>query len=321
MSALVPWLLVAAGLFLLFYGGEFLVKGAARLALRLGITPLVVGLTVVAFGTSCPELFVSIRAALEGQGDIAIGNIVGSNISNIGLILALCAAVYPLKVAVQILRFDMPVLLGVSTVFLLMLLDGALSRIEGLALVVGLLVYLVVVVRMSRKEHRPEVDAEFAEGVPKPDGGAWKEPAFILAGLVALAFGARFLIDGASTLARAFGLSEAVIGLTIVSVGTSLPELSTSLVAAFRKEGDIAVGNVVGSNLFNILCIGGLSGALVPFSSPGVGLVDFGVMMAFTIVLLPLMRTGFTIRRWEGLVLVAAYVGYIAWLLAKDQSA
>ncbi len=321
MTALLPWLSVVAGLVLLYFGGEWLVKGSARLALRLGLTPLVVGLTVVAFGTSSPELFVSLQAVLAGRGDIAIGNVVGSNIGNIGLILAICALVFPLRVAMQILRVDMPVLLVVSLALCLVLLDGAVARWEAALLLAGLVAYLVFVIRLARREGQPEVRAEFEESMPEPGGSLALDLATVVAGLVLLGFGARFLVDGATEIARAVGMSEVVIGLTIVAVGTSLPELSASLVAALRKEGDIAVGNIVGSNLFNILGIVGMAGLVQPFAAAGIAPLDLIVMIGFALVLLPLMKTGFTIQRWEGALLLAGYVGYLAWLLLRPAAA
>ena len=321
MSPFMQWLLIASGLVFLFLGGETLVKGAARVALRFGLKPLVVGLTVVAFGTSSPELFVSVKTTLGGQGDIAVGNIVGSNIGNIGAILALCALVYPMRVAVQVLRFDMPVMLGTSVLFLALLFDGTLNRIEGIVLCALLIAYVVIILRMARKEKAAQVEAEYLEAMPAVKGSVWMDLLLIAVGLVLLAFGAQFLIDGASAIARSFGMSEAVIGLTIVSLGTSLPELSTSLIAALRKEGDIAVGNVVGSNIFNVLSIGGLSASIVPLSSAGVRLLDYGVMVAFAAVLLPFMKTGFVVRRWEGFVLLATYAGYLTYLLLKTPAA
>lgn len=317
MSSLIPWLQILTGLAGLYFGGEALVRGASRLALRLGLTPLVVGLTVVAFGTSSPELFVSLQATLKGQGDIAVGNIVGSNIGNIGAILALCAIVHPMRVAMQVLRFDMPVMLGVSVLFCGLLWDGKLGRMEGLLLIFLLVVYLITVLLLARREKEPAVAEEFLESMPALKGRLWHDLVYIAIGLVLLGVGSRFLIAGATTVARSFGMSEAVIGLTVVSIGTSLPELSASLVAAFKKEGDIAVGNVVGSNLFNMLAIGGISGAILPLTSNGVRIADYAVMLAFTLILLPFMKTGFAVKRWEGVVLLVTYVGYLAFLLSQ----
>jgi len=316
MDTVTSWLYVAGGLVGLFLGGEGLVRGAARLALRLGMTPLTVGLTVVACGTSSPELFVSLKAVLGGQPDIAVGNVVGSNIGNIGLILAICALASPLRVALQVLRVDMPVVVGVSLVAVAMMADGVIARWEAALLAAGLVAYLGWVLRAARRQPVPKaVEAEFDEAAPRPGWGVVADLAFIGGGLVLLVLGARYMVEGASDIARTFGLSEAVIGLTMVSVGTSLPELAASLVASLRGKGDIAVGNIVGSSLFNLLGILGVTGLVRPLVVSGVGGVDLAVMIGFSVVLLPLMRSGFVVRRWEGVVLLAGYLGYLAWLL------
>jgi cation:H+ antiporter len=318
---LIPWLYILAGLALLYFGGESLVKGASGLALRLGLTPLVIGLTVVAFGTSSPELFVSVRAALAGQGDIALGNVIGSNIANVGLILGLCALISPMRVHLQVLRFDAPVMVGVSIIALLVLADREVSRFEGLLLVIGLLAYSAINVWLARREvaagKAAEIDAGAAE-IAKPLDLKW--PRLILhigAGLVMLGFGARFLVDGSVQVASAFGMSEAVIGLTIVAVGTSLPELATSLIAAVRREGDIAVGNIIGSNIFNILSILGFASLVSPLLAAGLSLIDVWIALGFALTLLPLMLTGFVVQRWEGALLLIGYITYTAWLLLR----
>jgi cation:H+ antiporter len=318
---LIPWLYILAGLALLYFGGESLVKGASGLALRLGLTPLVIGLTVVAFGTSSPELFVSVRAALAGQGDIALGNVIGSNIANVGLILGLCALISPMRVHLQVLRFDAPVMVGVSIIALLVLADREVSRFEGLLLVIGLLAYSAINVWLARREVAAgkvaEIDAGAAE-IAKPVDLKWPRLIWhIGAGLVMLGFGARFLVDGSVQVASAFGMSEAVIGLTIVAVGTSLPELATSLIAAVRREGDIAVGNIIGSNIFNILSILGFASLVSPLLAAGLSLIDVWIALGFALTLLPLMLTGFVVQRWEGALLLVGYITYTAWLLLR----
>ena len=309
--------LILVGLVLLCLGAEGLVRGSASLALRAGVTPLVVGLTVVAFGTSSPEMVVSTKAAFLGQGSIALGNVVGSNIFNIAVILGLSALVRPLKVNVQLIRFDMPVMIAVSLLACFMFRDDAISRGEALILFVGVLAYTTVVVRMARREHSAVLNKEFEEGTPHTSKSVWLDAVFVLGGLGLLIVGARFFVLGAVDLAHVWGVSEAIIGLTIVSAGTSMPELATSMVAAFRKQEDIAIGNIVGSNIFNILAILGVSGLIHPYAAGGVTPLDFTFMLGTSIILLPLMRWGLRLNRYEGLLFLALYGAYLAVLWPK----
>jgi cation:H+ antiporter len=314
---LVPFSLLVVGVAILVAGAEALVRGAAGLARLAGLSSLVIGLTVVAFGTSSPELAVTIKSVLSGSGDLAIGNIVGSNIFNIAVILGISAMLCPLSVHFQVIRLDMPVMLLASVVFIIFCLTGGiLDRWEGVVLFAGVITYTVFLVRMSRKESAAlKSSADDLLGMPTAEEGksprVWIQILFVLGGLVALVFGARLLVDNATTIARAFGWSEALIGLTIVAAGTSLPELATSVVAAFRKETDMAIGNIVGSNIFNVLCIGGVAGILKPVSVVGIGRFDFLVMIGIYALLLPLMWTGFKVARWEGLVLLGCYAAYL----------
>lgn len=310
-------LILALGLVLLYFGAEGLVRGSSSLALRLGLSPLVVGLTVVAFGTSTPELVVSLKAAYLGQGDISVGNVVGSNICNIGLILGFSAVIIPIKVASQIVRIDTPIMIGATGLALLFLRDGSLSRTEGIILFVLLIAYVIFSVIIAKKDATDPLAAEFGEEIKISKSGVAVDLLMVAGGLVLLVLGARFLVDAAIEIAKAAGLSEAVIGLTIVAIGTSLPEFATSLVAALKKEADIAVGNVIGSNIFNILCILGISATVTPLSSSGITAIDLGVMAAFAVVLWIFSRTGFRITRAEGLILLAAYVGFLAWLVVQ----
>ena len=313
-----PLLFLLLGLVLLYFGGEGLVRGSSALALRLGLTPLVVGLTVVAFGTSAPELVVSVQAALAGQGDIAIGNVIGSNIFNIGLILGVTALIYPLKVQLQILRIDTPIMIGVSLLAAWMLADRTIGRPEGALLFVGIIAYTVFTVLYARKvKSSAEVEAEFAESVPAPHGRVWRDLIFIAVGLALLIAGSHFLVAGAVRLARGFGISEAIIGLTIVAAGTSMPELVTSLVAAFKKQPDIALGNIIGSNIFNILGILGAAALLRPITGEGIKMMDLYVAIAFAVALLPVLWSGRKMERWEGGLLLAAYGGYLYVLWPK----
>jgi cation:H+ antiporter len=322
--------LLVIGLVCLVGGAELLVRGAAAIASRLGISPIVIGLTVVAFGTSAPELAVSVNASLGGKSDVAFGNVVGSNIVNILLILGLSATVGALAVTQRIVRLDVPILIGVSFVALLMGIDKKFSRIDGTILVAAAIVYTVWLIRTSRSESK-EVDAEYTEAIDILEEGVVKLPLitqilFVLGGLVVLVVGSQLLVNSATKIAESFGVSELVIGLTIVAIGTSLPELATSVMASIRGERDIAVGNVIGSNLFNIMLVLGVSSVV---SSNGVAVqesairLDIPVMIGATIALLPICWNGFQIKRWEGFVLAGFYVLYVLYLLldTNDHSA
>lgn len=302
------------GLLLLTAGAEGLVRGAASLARRFGLSPLVIGLTVVAFGTSTPEFVVSLQAALGGNGDIAIGNVVGSNIGNIALILGGAACIAPLRVQAQIIRTDVPIMIGVSLVLSGLLIDGRVGRIDGILLTLGIVAYTVATVWLARRESAPAVAAEFEAGIPAQHA-FWLDLLFTVGGLGLLMGGAQLLVSGAVSIAEQFGVSQTVIGLTIVGIGTSLPELATSVAAAARGEGDIAIGNVVGSNIFNILGILGVTALIQPLSGGGLSLVDLAVMVGLAVIMLPVMRTQYTLSRAEGAVLLAIYGSYLAYLL------
>ena len=309
-------LTILVGLALLSIEAEALVRGSAALALRLGITPLVVGLTVVAFGTSSPELVVSVKASLDGNGAIALGNVVGSNICNIALILGVSALIKPVRIEAQVIRREIPVLVFASILLWAMLAGGELQRWMGLLLTVGLVAYIAFSYGGARAEKNEAVREEFAEALPAPEARrAWVDVLFVLVGLAMLLFGANLFVDGAVAVAERFGVSQAVIGLTIVAVGTSLPELATSIVAAFKGEGDIAVGNAVGSSIFNILCILGVAALIRPMATTGISMVDLAVMTACAVLVMPMMRSGFCLNRWEGIFLLAVYVGYLYYVI------
>jgi cation:H+ antiporter len=307
---------IGLGIVLLYGGAEGLVRGSASAAARIGLTPLVIGLTVVAFGTSAPELAVSVDAALAGEGDVAVGNVVGSNIGNIGFILALAAMIRPTIVQAQIIRFDVPVLLGVTLAFLLMLADARIARWEAIVLLAGLVAYTWISLRLARAES-PAIQEEYAAGMPPRHAGLARDAVLALGGLILLVIGARLLVAGAIDIAGAFGISDAVIALIVVALGTSLPELATSVLAASRGQADIAVGNIIGSNLFNVLGIIGLAGTIRPLADTGMQLVDLGMLLGMTLVLLPLMRSGFRINRGEGAFLLLLYCGYLGHLLLR----
>jgi len=302
------------GLITLFIGAEGLIRGASALALRVGITPLVVGLTVVAFGTSTPELVVSLKAALIGNSSISLGNVVGSNIANIALILGVASIIRPLNVHANVIRREIPIMIGVSILLIVLLIDGELSIIDGLIFVIGIITYTIANVAMARKEKNTEVEKEFNEGL-KTKLGVSVSLIFIVGGLGLMILGANLFVISSISIAKAIGVSDAIIGLTIVAVGTSLPELITSIVAAYKNESDIAIGNVVGSNIFNILGILGLTSLVIPLSSSGISYVDLAVMVFTAMILLPLSKTGFKITRLEGALLVIGYLVYVYYLL------
>ena len=319
---------VLAGVGLLYVGAEGLVRGGAGLARRAGLSPLAIGLTVVSLGTSAPELGVSLSAALDGRGAVAVGNVLGSNVANIGLILGLAAVIAPIAVGSRVVKADLPILVAVSAALVWVLWDGEAGRIEGAALTAGLIVYLAGTLYLARRDR--SIAAAALDDVPEPTKSVWLELALIVGGLALLLAGSYALVGGAVFLARAAGVSDAVIGLTVIAFGTSLPELAATGVAAAKGEGDMAVGNVVGSNLFNCLGIIGVTACVTPLSTAaapgeaagpeldGTLTADLLVMLAATVLLLPLVRTGFRVSRREGAVLLALYFGYVAWLFVRD---
>ncbi|MCF7969968.1 MAG: calcium/sodium antiporter [Methylococcaceae bacterium] len=315
-------ILFILGLVFLVAGAEALVRGAAKLASTFGVSPLVIGLTVVAFGTSAPELAVSVRSALAGAtgANIAIGNVVGSNIANVLLILGLAALVAPLTVSQQLIRRDVPIMIGVSILLYVFGLDGNLSRLEGSVLFAMVLAYTSYAIRTSRQESAA-IQAEYTAEFGQPKNNILKDLMLIVLGLVLLVLGSQWLVDGAVVIAHTLGVSDLVIGLTVVAIGTSLPEIATSMVASFRGETDIAVGNVVGSNIFNILCVLGLSAIVAP---DGVQVAaaaiafDIPVMIAVALFCLPVFFTGYLISRWESVLFLSYYVAYTAWLLLNS---
>jgi cation:H+ antiporter len=318
--ALTTLLFFAAGLVLLLAGAEILVRGASRLAAAAGISPLVVGLTVVAYGTSSPEMAVSVKAALAGQADIALGNVVGSNILNVLLVLGVSALIAPLVVQAQLVRLDVPLMIGISALLAVFALDGTIGRADGALLVAGIVAYTVFAVIQSRRETalvRAQFSQEYAAG--PGERSRWPHQILlVVAGLGLLVVGARWLVDGATAIARALGLSELIIGLTVVAAGTSLPEIATSVVAAVRGERDIAVGNVVGSNICNVLAVLGLSALAAPQGvavSAAALRFDIPVMVAVAVACLPIFFTGHLIARWEGALFLGYYAAYVLYLL------
>ncbi|WP_216694898.1 calcium/sodium antiporter [Dietzia psychralcaliphila] len=353
MSALTV-LALAVGFVLLIGGGEVLVRGAGGLAATLGISPLVVGLTVVAFATSAPEFAVSVDAALSGYPGLAVGNVVGSNIANILLILGLTAIVAPLVAKSRIVRVDIPIMVLFSVVALLVALDGTISFLDGLLLFAGLVAYTVATIVISRKQDGGRAAAASEDPVGDGAGGgaardaaagdaaAGDDPAggasagetrssgvasshpvlvnsvFVVVGVALLVVGARLLVAAASDLASAWGMSDLVIGLTVVAVGTSLPEFATSVVAAIRGERDLAIGNIVGSNIFNIGAVLGIASLITPIDvAPGAVRFDLPIMLAVSLALLPIAFTGMAIKRWEGLLFTGFYAAYVVYVVLQ----
>lgn len=300
---------------MLYYGAEFLVKGGVSIALKFKISPLVIGLTLVAFATSAPELAVSINASLKGHGDVALGNVVGSNICNIALILGLSALIAPLPVNRKLLKLDMPLMMAASLVLLLFFwLSNGVNRWQGAILFAGVVSYTVWSVYASRKEGVSEDDG--GDEVEIKEINTFLSIGLVIAGLLTLVFGAKFFVGCATFVAAKLGVPEAVIALTVVALGTSLPELATSVVAALKHEQDIAIGNVVGSNIFNILSIMGISPMIKPVTAQGINYLDFGVMIGVALALWVMMIFGKKITRTEGiffLLINTAYVGFLVY--------
>jgi len=310
---------LVGGLFLLVLGAEWLVRGASRLAARAGISPLVIGLTVVAFGTSAPELAVSLGAALRDEAELAAGNVIGSNIFNVLFILGAAAVITPLLVAQDLVRRDVPLVIGASVLCWLLAADGAIDRADGILLLLGLVSYTWwLVVEARRDGAAPEFDA--AELTHPAAGSLWRNLLWVAFGLLLLVLGSQWLVDGAKQLARWLGIGEVVIGLTIVAAGTSLPELATSVLAAIRGQRDIAIGNVVGSNAFNLLGVLGSAAMVAPSGLPvsrSMLMLDLPLMTAAAVACLPLFAKGQRIPRWQGAIFLLAYVGYTVHLVLQ----
>jgi len=304
---------------MLIAGAEALVRGASRLAVLFGVSPLVIGLTIVAFGTSSPELAVSFMAAVSGNADISIGNVIGSNIFNILLILGISAVITPLAVSRKLIRFDVPIMIGVSILLFIFGLDGRIGRIEGIILFAGIVSYTVFSIYESRSLTKKIVNQALHPEMKATPQMYLLDSALILIGLFFLIIGSRWLVDGAVVIAKALGVSELIIGLTIVAAGTSLPEVATSIVATIRGERDIAVGNVVGSNLFNILAVLGLSSMATPkgiYVSPAALHLDIPIMIAAAAICLPIFYTHNMISRREGIFLLGSYGVYLFYLIS-----
>ena len=315
MQELDPLTLVSfiLGLGALYLGADLMIRGASRLARRLGVNALVIGLTVVAMGTSAPELLVGVVATVRQSGDIAVGNVIGSNVANIALILGIAALIRPIRVQMRLLVREVPIMIFASLAFYIFALDGELSRFDGLSLLVGFVAYTLYLLEGARRES-PAIEVEYQKFVPT--GGTLVNHLFLtVVGLGILLGGAHFVVSGASQTARFLGVSELAIGLTVVAIGTSLPELATAIAASVQDEGDILVGNVVGSNIFNLLSVLGVTSVVRPLAiSPTVISVEAPVMLAVSILVLPFVWTTLRLTRWEGGIFLAAYIAFIVLL-------
>lgn len=303
---------IIVGSLLLYFGADALVKGASRLAIRLGITPMIIGLTVVAFGTSAPELVVSLSAGMRGKADIALGNVIGSNICNIALILGLSALIRPLDVNYKTAGKDIFIMVAVSVITLLLAFDGELTTIDGAILIVGIISYVMFNIHKSKKDSTDVSVDELTE--TKYMNKNILHILMVIAGLVILMMGANLFLEGAVRMAKMFNLSDAVIGLTIVALGTSLPELATSAVASYKKHSDISLGNVLGSNIFNLLMILGATSIFFPINSTGIKVVDVALMILLSVIIVPLSYRKNVINRYSGAFLLLIYTSYMYYL-------
>ncbi|MAC95956.1 MAG: hypothetical protein CMC96_10695 [Flavobacteriales bacterium] len=310
------YLLLILGLVILIGGAEFLVRGAVRLALRFAISPLVIGMTIVSFGTSAPELLVSLKGVLSGYPDVSVGAVVGSNIANLGLVLGITVLIFPIEVNRASIRIDWPMMMFASILFYIFALNGEINFWEGLIFVLILSAFTFWLIRKSRIEGKAlQAEAEIPDEAPKDT--AIKDLLFILLGLAGLYFGSEWLVESVVSIAKNFGVSEKVISVSVVAFGTSVPELVTSAVAAFRKETDISIGNLIGSNLFNIFAIVGVTAVVHPLSiSPSVISFDIYFMLGIALLLLPFMVWGKNIGLWKGLVLILFYAVYMYFSFA-----
>lgn len=314
---LIDYVSLVGGLVVLIVAGDVLVRGSVSVAERLGIPTLVIGLTIVAFGTSAPELVISLGAALDGLSGIAIGNVVGSNICNIALILGMSAVVLPLAVRPSTLRKEYPIMMLVMVVFYLVSLDGVVSKFDGFLLILGLVGFLAYLIIDSKRHAQQYREEEISEVDPDVHATpTWKKVAVLLGGIVLLAVGARLMVQAAVVIAESMGIDSVVVGLTVVAIGTSLPELAASVVSAIKQEADMSIGNILGSNLLNVLFVVGLVSMIRPLRVDAESLViHFPVMLAFSLVLLPIAWTSYRISRFEGGMLITGFVGYLVYLI------
>ena len=311
---LLPSIFLICGFIMLAAGAELMVSSSSRIAIRLGVSPLIVGLTLVAFGTSAPELAVSIQSTTSGSSALALGNIIGSNIANIGLILGITALISPIRIERQLVKKQIPLMIAASLLMGFLLLDDRLDYSDGLFLTSGLLAFLIYSYRQAGSEFESQELTIHPARAIEAAGQTSLNMLLIVVGITLLVFGSRVFVDNAVTLARLIGISEAVIGLTLVAVGTSIPELVTSLVAAFRHQTDIAIGNIIGSNLFNILGVLGITAIIGTIYGDQFAVADFIIMILFSFILLPFAWTNLSLSRMEGLFLLAGYFVYLVFV-------
>jgi len=315
VELILNFLLVGVGLAMLYFGAEWLIRGAISISNKFGVSQLVIGLTVVAFGTSAPELAVSVSSAIQGLSDVALGNVVGSNIVNIGAILGISAIISPIAVSKSTIKKEIPIMIGISFLLLAIILDGKIDFVDGTLLVIGIIVFTGYSYRSSKKD----TDIETIQNYQVLQKNIIsKSIIFIVAGLLLLTVGSFLTVDNAVIIGNSFGISELFMGLTVVAIGTSLPELITSIVAAKKGHADLSVGNIVGSNIFNIMAILGISSLISGITVSEQILIDVGIMLTFSLILIPIMRSGFIISRKEGMLLIAGYVGYVIFLLYRQ---
>ena len=315
MDAVFNFLLLGAGLVMLYFGAEWLVKGSINISNKFGVSQLVIGLTVVAFGTSAPELAVSVSSAMQGLSDVALGNVVGSNIVNIGAILGISAILSPIVVSKSTIKKEVSIMIGISFLLLAIILDGKIDFFDGLFLAMGIIVFTWYSYHSSKKDS--DIEGIQASQILQKNIFS-RSILFIVVGLLLLTGGSFLTVDNAVIIGTSLGVSELFMGLTVVAIGTSLPELITSVVAARKGHADLSVGNIVGSNVFNIMAILGISSLISGITVSEQVLVDVGIMLAFSLVLIPIMRSGFVISRKEGLLLVSGYIGYVLFLLYRQ---
>ncbi|MFB5630767.1 MAG: calcium/sodium antiporter [Nitrosopumilaceae archaeon] len=313
LELIINIVLVSVGLAMLYFGAEWLVRGSVTIANKFRISQLVIGLTIVAFGTSTPELSVSVTSAIQGISDVSLGNVVGSNIANIGLILGIAAIIKPLLVDKSAIKKQVPIMIGVAILLMLISIDGIISMEEGIILAIGIVIFTVYSLKSSKRESSDIENSSTGLNLAKRNVIS-KSIILIGLGLGMLTFGSFMTVENAVNIAKSFGVSERIIGLTLIAIGTSLPELVTSIVAALRGHADLSVGNIVGSNIFNILAIIGIAAAITGISVNENMFSDYYIMIAFSFILIPIMRSGFIISRKEGYLLVGAYMAYLIYL-------
>jgi len=314
---LLPIIFILISLILLYFGSSWLVKGSSSLALKAGISPLVAGLTIVAFGSSSPELFVSVNATISGHGNIAIGNVIGSNLFNICMILGIAALVAPLKIKMELLKIDILILVLTTVIFMILFADRQINRFEGGILLFGLILYTTLKIILARKEKNEDLHIEFGKSVPDQSMKWYYSASLILLGIGVLVAGSQLLINGAVAFARLLGVGETIIGLTLIAAGTSIPLLASTIAAAIKKEDDMAIGTIVGSGIFNILGVIGISSIITPLSAIAISNIDLYVMTGVTLLLLQFFRTKYILKRDDGIFMIGMYLIYLYYLWPK----